>query len=73
MAENTEKTEKIQLEGIIEKDKVLISNKEGFEEFYKNSYIGTIEKDTDGNGVSDSATGFRSRPKSIRIRLDVSV
>lgn len=35
--------EKIQIEGIIEKDKVIISNPEGIEEFYKNSYIGTIE------------------------------
>ena len=28
-----EKTEKIQLEGIIEKDKVIISDEKGFEEF----------------------------------------
>ena len=34
--ETTEKTEKIQLDGIIEEDKVLISDKEGIEEFYKN-------------------------------------
>ena len=46
-----EKTEKIQLEGIIEKDKVIISNKKGFEEFYNTSYIGTIEKNSDGQEV----------------------
>ena len=42
--ESTEKTEKIQLEGIIEKDKVLIPDEKGIEEFYKSSYIGTIEQ-----------------------------
>jgi tRNA-intron endonuclease len=39
-----EKIEKTQVEGIIEKGKVIISNKEGIVEFYNNSYIGTIEK-----------------------------
>ncbi len=39
-----EKIEKTQVEGILEKSKVIISNKEGIEEFYNNSYIGTIEK-----------------------------
>ena len=46
-----EKTEKIQLEGIIEKDKVIISDKRGFEEFYNTSYIGTIEKNSDGQEI----------------------
>jgi tRNA-intron endonuclease len=41
-----EKAEKLQYEGIINKDKVLLYNKEAIEEFYKNSYIGTLEKDT---------------------------
>ncbi len=40
-----EKTEKAQYKGIVKKDKVSLSNKEAIEEFYKNSYIGTIEKD----------------------------
>lgn len=45
MSEKTdEKIEKIQAEGILEKGKVIITNKEGIEEFYNNSYIGTIEK-----------------------------
>ncbi len=38
-----EKTEKVQLEGIIEKDKVVLSNNKAIEEFYSTSYIGTIE------------------------------
>jgi len=46
-----EKREKIQLEGIIEKDKVIISDKRGFEEFYNTSYIGTIEKNSDGQEI----------------------
>ena len=46
-----EKTEKIQLEGIIEKDKVIISDEKGFEEFYKTSYIGTIEKNSNGQEI----------------------
>lgn len=41
----TEKSdEKIQIEGAIEQDKVVISDLEGIEEFYKNSYIGNVEK-----------------------------
>ena len=43
-----DKTEKIQLEGIIEEDKVIITDKNGIEEFYNTSYIGTIEKNSDG-------------------------
>ncbi len=42
--ELAEKTEKVQLEGIIEKDKVIVYDKKGIEEFYSSSYIGTIEK-----------------------------
>lgn len=50
--ETTEKTtEKIQLEGIIEKDKVIISDRAGIEEFYNNSYIGTIDTATDGKEI----------------------
>jgi len=44
MEESTEKQEKIQLEGTIEKDKVIIIDKIGIEEFYNTSYIGNIEK-----------------------------
>lgn len=46
-----EKTEKIQLEGIIEKDKVIISDKNGIEEFYNTSYIGTIKKHSKGQEI----------------------
>jgi tRNA-intron endonuclease len=41
----TEKsTEKIQVEGILDRDKVIIKDSEGIEEFYTSSYIGTLEK-----------------------------
>ncbi len=46
-----EKPEKIQLEGIIEEDKVLISDEKGIEEFYNTSYIGSVEKNNDGQEV----------------------
>lgn len=46
-----EKTEKIQLEGIIEEDKVIITDKIGIEEFHNTSYIGTIEKDNNGQEI----------------------
>jgi len=46
-----EKPEKIQVEGSIEKDKVIITDKKGFEEFYATSYIGTIEKNTNGQEI----------------------
>ncbi len=49
--ESTEKTEKIQLEGIIEKDKVLIPDEKGIEEFYNSSYIGTIEKNSEDQEI----------------------
>ncbi len=45
--ESTEKTEKIQLEGVIEEYKVIISDKNGIDEFYNTSYIGTIEETDD--------------------------
>lgn len=45
----TEKIEKTQVEGIIEKDKGIVTDKEGIEDFYRNSYIGTLEQDSEGN------------------------
>lgn len=42
---STEKPEKTQIEGIIEEDRVIIYNLEGIEDFYRNSYIGTLEVD----------------------------
>ncbi len=45
----TEKAEeKSQIEGLIGKDKVIIYDNEGISDFYKNSYIGTLEKDASG-------------------------
>ncbi len=49
--ESTEKTEKIQLEGIIEKDKVQISDEKGIEEFYNTSSIGEIEQNDVGQKI----------------------
>ena len=49
--ESTEKPEKIQLEGIIEKDKVLISDEKGIEEFYNTSSIGDIEQNDDDQKI----------------------
>ncbi len=46
-----EKAEKVQFEGIIENDKVIISDKECIEEFYKNSYIGTLVKKDDAEDI----------------------
>jgi tRNA-intron endonuclease len=46
-----EKTEKIQIEGFIENGIVKISIKEGIEDFYGSSYIGTLEKDNKGKEV----------------------
>ncbi len=43
--------EKSQIEGIIEGNKVIISDKEGIEDFYKTSYIGTLEKDTNNQDI----------------------
>jgi len=44
---SSEKAEKAQFEGIIENGKVVISDKDGIEEFYHNSYIGTLDKDSE--------------------------
>lgn len=49
--ESTEKTEKIQLDGIIEGNKVLISDKKGIEEFYNTSSIGDIALSEDGQKI----------------------
>jgi len=52
MTEKTpEKAEKLQIEGIVEKDSVIISDINGIEDFYKNSYIGTLEEDEEGKEV----------------------
>jgi tRNA-intron endonuclease len=52
MTENfAEKTEKVQLEGTIEKDKVIILDKKGFVEFYETSYIGTLKKNSNGQEI----------------------
>ncbi len=46
-----EKPETIQLERIIEEDKILISDEKGIEEFYNTSSIGDIEQNDDGQKI----------------------
>ena len=46
-----EKVEKVQFEGIIDNEKVIITDKDCTEEFYRNSYIGTLEKNNDGGEI----------------------
>ncbi len=46
-----EKVEKVQFEGIIDKEKVSITDKDCTEEFYRNSYIGTLEKNSEGEEI----------------------
>ncbi|MGV9198738.1 MAG: tRNA-intron lyase [Promethearchaeia archaeon] len=41
------KQEKTQIEGNIEKDKVIITDKQGIDEFYHNSYLGILEKENE--------------------------
>ncbi|MHA2281334.1 MAG: tRNA-intron lyase [Promethearchaeota archaeon] len=52
--DTTEKTEKVQLEGIIEKDKVKLFDERAIEEFYNSSYMGTLEE----NNVSQPILVF---------------
>ena len=44
MSEASEETEKIQVEGIIDDDKVIIEDSDGIAEFYEGSYIGNLEE-----------------------------
>ena len=46
---SNEKAEKAQFEGIIQDENVIISEKEAIEEFYSSSYIGTLDKNSEGN------------------------
>jgi len=48
---SNEKTEKAQFEGIIENENVIISDKEGITEFYNNSYIGTLDKNSENEEI----------------------
>jgi len=41
--------EKVQIKGIFKKDKVVVSDPIGIQEFYENSYMGTIENDEKNN------------------------
>ena len=46
-----EKIEKVQFEGVIDHEKVIITNKDCTEEFYRNSYIGTLDKNSEGEEI----------------------
>ncbi len=46
-----EKIEKVQFEGTIAQEKVFITDKNCTEEFYRNSYIGTLEKNSEGEEI----------------------
>ena len=48
---SNEKAEKAQFEGIIEDENVIISNKEAILDFYNSSYIGTLDKNSEGNEI----------------------
>jgi tRNA-intron endonuclease len=49
--ETIEKPEKIQIEGIIERDKVIITDNKGIEEFYNSSYIGTLNQEDEEQNI----------------------
>ena len=48
---NEKVVEKAQFEGIIENENVIISDKEGINEFYNNSYIGTLDKNSENEEI----------------------
>ncbi|MFX0047375.1 MAG: tRNA-intron lyase [Candidatus Hermodarchaeota archaeon] len=48
---SSEKAEKSQFEGIIKNGNVIISDKDGIDEFYNNSYIGTLEKNSENQEI----------------------
>ncbi|MBD3216072.1 MAG: tRNA-intron lyase [Candidatus Lokiarchaeota archaeon] len=47
MTEESEDKEKIQVEGTVKKDKVIITDPDGIEEFYEGSFIGNLEEEGD--------------------------
>ncbi|MHA2393210.1 MAG: tRNA-intron lyase [Promethearchaeota archaeon] len=49
--ETIEKPEKIQIEGRIERDKVIITDNKGIEEFYNSSYIGTLNQEDEEQNI----------------------
>jgi tRNA-intron endonuclease len=47
MTEESDEKEKIQVEGTVKKDKVIITDPDGIEEFYEGSFIGNLEEGLD--------------------------
>ena len=48
---SNEKAEKAQFEGIIKDENVLLSDKEAIDEFLNSSYIGTLDKNSEGKDI----------------------
>ena len=46
-----EKVEKVQFEGVIDQERVFINDKDCIKEFYNSSYIGTLEKNSEGEEI----------------------
>ncbi|MHA1241201.1 MAG: tRNA-intron lyase [Promethearchaeota archaeon] len=46
-----EKVEKVQFEGVIDHEKVFITDKDCIEEFYRKAYIGTLENNSEGEEI----------------------
>ena len=46
-----EKVEKVQFEGLIDREKVIITDEDCIEEFYRKAYIGTLEKNVEGREI----------------------
>ena len=46
-----EKVEKVQFEGVIDHEKVIITDNDCTEEFYRKAYIGTLEKNSEGGEI----------------------
>ncbi len=46
-----EKVEKVQFEGLIDREKVIITDEDCIEEFYRKAYFGTLEKNVEGREI----------------------
>ncbi len=46
-----EKVEKVQFEGVIDHEKVIITDEDCIEEFYRKAYIGTLENNSEGGEI----------------------
>jgi tRNA-intron endonuclease len=68
-----DKAEKTQVEGILSKDRVIVSDPEAIQEFYYNSYIGELEKeepDTEKLSLNPVEVLLLSERKRLLIYID---